>query len=264
MLEENPTVLFVHGAWHSPTHFSPIRALFEREGYPTCCPSLPSVGASPPVGLVEDAQRIREELTRLVGQEEKDVIALGHSYGGMVITQATDAEFSKRARQAKGKKGGVIYLLYICAFIPLEGQSVAEMLGNPSSMPSFVPMDEQGQYWIEEPAYRFYTDVCTEEQEVWLRELRGMSSTAMLTPATFSAYMHHPASYLFCEGDRAIPVELQREWVRKMEEMCGIKVRTTTCSAAHSPFLSQPEVLLKVVRNLAHDAYDARRQESKL
>lgn len=138
MAETKPTVLFVHGAWHTPKHFAPVRSIFEKAGYPTLCPPLPSVGSFPPVGLKEDAQCIAGELSRLIIEQEKEVVVIPHSYGGVVTTQAADAKFAKTARMADGKRGGVRSIMYMCAFVPPLGKTLAEVFGG---IPDFIPVD---------------------------------------------------------------------------------------------------------------------------
>jgi pimeloyl-ACP methyl ester carboxylesterase len=86
MAQQIPTVLFVHGSWHTPWHFTRIREIFEDAGYPTTCPRQPSVGALPPIGLLEDARCIRDELERLIS-EDKDVIVVAHSVRNAFLLQ---------------------------------------------------------------------------------------------------------------------------------------------------------------------------------
>jgi hypothetical protein len=139
-----PTVLFIHGSWHSPKHFQRVRDLFEEHGYPTACPLLPSTGKLPPIGLMEDAQCIRSELKELVDTDSKDVIVIAHSYGGMVASQGVDGEFAKKEREADGKSGGVLRIIYMCAFIVLRGESLASALGGGpapnTKIPPFIPV----------------------------------------------------------------------------------------------------------------------------
>lgn len=141
MTSTKPTVLFVHGSWHNPNHFRRVRDLFEANGFPTSCPLHPSVGQLPPIGLMEDAQLIRDELKRLIEIEEKDVLVFAHSYGGVVTAQAVDREFGKKEREAKGlvKKGGVLHLVYMCAFVLALGDSLGSALGG--NLPPFIPVD---------------------------------------------------------------------------------------------------------------------------
>lgn len=125
--------------------------LFEANGFPTPCPFQPSVGKLPPIGLAEDAQCIRDELKKLVEVEQKDVIVVAHSYGGIVTTQAVDAEFSKKAREAKGLAGGVIRLVFMCAFLLPLGDSLGSAFGG--SFPPFIPIDVNILYTISLPTF---------------------------------------------------------------------------------------------------------------
>jgi pimeloyl-ACP methyl ester carboxylesterase len=120
--------MFIHGSWHSPKHFGPVRAIFEAKGYPTEHPRLPTFGPkpAPPIVSVEDDVRVVQELlTELIDEQGKDVIVVLHSYGGFVGTQAVLAVWGKKAREARGLPGGVVHLLYICAFVLPLGASIA-------------------------------------------------------------------------------------------------------------------------------------------
>jgi len=246
-----PTVLFVHGSWHTSKHFTRVRELFEENGFPTSCPDQPSVGQLPPIGLEEDAHRIADELKQLVEVEEKDVIVVAHSYGGVIATQAVHGVWAKAAREAQGLKGGVIHLIYVCAFLPLNGESLGTTLMGDNVLPSFILIDDEGMCVMLEPERRFYSDLPKEEQDRWVSELKPCPAVAQLTPITYTAYLHHPVTYLFCDGDEALPVGLQQAMVNKVSETTEIHIATETCTAGHSPFLSQPEAVLKVVANVA-------------
>src|SRR5271154_642262 len=69
MTPTTPTIFIIHGAWHSPAHFQPLRSVLEAHGYPSSCPALPSVSASPPVvTLCDDAKLIRSEVENRKGR----------------------------------------------------------------------------------------------------------------------------------------------------------------------------------------------------
>eukprot|EP00243_Klebsormidium_subtile_P003659 TRINITY_DN17247_c0_g1_i1.p1 TRINITY_DN17247_c0_g1~~TRINITY_DN17247_c0_g1_i1.p1 ORF type:complete len:294 (-),score=59.56 TRINITY_DN17247_c0_g1_i1:401-1282(-) len=242
-MAEKPTVLFVHGAWHSPMHLAPAAFVFESAGYPTCCPLLPSYGAQPPTKtLYDDAAALRAELDRLIEKEGKDVLVVMHSYGGLVGTEAVHESLGKRARAAEGKAGGVLRLVFLCAFVVPEGASLLSALGG--EMSPFVTINEDGSCVMQEPAQRFYHDVPAVEQQQWVSKLRPHPVVSMNNPVTYLAYEHHPASYIFCENDRAVPVEVQRAMV----DGAGVEMRTETLPSGHSPFLSMPEMLLEAVQ----------------
>lgn len=134
-----PTVVFIHGSWHSPKHFEPVRAIFEANGYSTECPLQPSFNANPGppvVSLQEDVEVIQALLTRLVDNEGKHVIIAMHSYGGVLGSQSVLESWSKQARETKGLPGGVLHLLYMCAFILPLGSSLATALGG--NLPPFI------------------------------------------------------------------------------------------------------------------------------
>jgi pimeloyl-ACP methyl ester carboxylesterase len=118
-----PTIVFVPGAWHSPEIYDATRASLTKDGYPTIGCPLASVGADPAhISFDGDVQGIRECLTRLIEDEEKDVILVAHSYGGMPASEAP-VGLGKRDREAKGLKGkgGLVRMVYLVAFAVPEG-----------------------------------------------------------------------------------------------------------------------------------------------
>ena len=131
-----PIVIFVHGAWHSPAHFEAVRDLFEADGFPTECPTQPSFGGPPTVTLYDDAERIRSVIEKSVKSEGRDIILAMHSYGGIVGTQAADESFSEASRESQGLEGGVILLLYMCAFLLPLGDSLGSAFGG--KLPPFI------------------------------------------------------------------------------------------------------------------------------
>lgn len=100
-----------------------------------------------------------------------------------------------------------------------------------------------------EPARRFYNDLSKEEQDHWVSELKPCPAVAQTTPITQTAYLYHPVTYLFCENDQALPLAVQQSMVQKAEEK-GVTIHKETCTAGHSPFLSQPEAVLNVAKKI--------------
>ena len=79
------------------------------------------------IGLVNawSNHQTSTELERLVERENKEVIVVGHQYGGVVITQAVHEKFGNKARAAQGLKGGVLQLVYVSAIVVEPEQSPA-------------------------------------------------------------------------------------------------------------------------------------------
>ena len=139
MANPKPTILFVHGSWHTPAHFAPIVSLFSEAGFPTSCPRQPSVGHAPPLPLSADVECIQDELVHYIEEYGKEIIVVAHSYSGVITIQAIEERFAKRSYEFDGKRGGVVGILYMCAFLLEAGQSLAGAFGG--SLPPYVVVD---------------------------------------------------------------------------------------------------------------------------
>ncbi len=130
-----PTILFVHGAWDNGSAWDTVCDSLSKHGYPTVAPSLPSAGSRPPVpSHLEDAKSIRHELELLVHNQKKEVIVVGHSYGGFVAIESVKG-FEKR----QGQEGCVIHCLTMSAFVGCKGESVMSILDH--KLPEFLELD---------------------------------------------------------------------------------------------------------------------------
>lgn len=140
MTSTKPTIFIVHGAWHSAAHFVPLISLFKQAGYPVICPTQPTYNCQPPTKtLYDDATFTRSILTDLIEKEQKEVIMIMHSYGGVVGTEAVTEELATEVRQAKGLKGGVVRLLYMTAFVLPLGDSLVTTLGG--TLPPIIKVE---------------------------------------------------------------------------------------------------------------------------
>ena len=102
------------------------------------------------------------------------------------------------------------------------------------------------------PEQVFYNDLAKDEKTYYASLLQNQTSASFITPLTYAAWQHHPVSYLFCKNDQAIPLEKQQQIVADS----GIEsaVRRFECDAGHSPFLSQPQVVVDMVREIAEQS----------
>lgn len=124
-----PTIVLAPGAWHTPDCFDALREQLHTRGFPTEAVAYPSIGAEPPnKGLSDDAAVLRNVLERLAN-EEKEVVLMVHSYGGLVGQNAVSG-LGYKQRKAQGKKGGIIMLVYLAAFVAPKGATLKQMLGG--------------------------------------------------------------------------------------------------------------------------------------
>lgn len=128
-MDSKPLIYILHGAWHSPQHFEVARERLEALGYTVICPKQPSTGADPPtVTLYDDAAQVRAELDLLV-EDGLEIFIVMHSYGGLVGSEAA-AGLGWIDRAKRGLQGGVVGLLYVCAFILPLGHHLCTALGG--------------------------------------------------------------------------------------------------------------------------------------
>ena len=122
MASPKPTFVVIPGAFHYHTTLDFLLARLNKAGYPTKTATLKSVGSGT-ADLPGDVALIRDEILLPLFAEGKDAVLVLHSYAGMPGSVAIKV-LSKRGRQAKGLSGGLIGVIYMCAFVPQEGQSL--------------------------------------------------------------------------------------------------------------------------------------------
>jgi hypothetical protein len=117
-IAEKPTLVFVPGAWHPPSCYDIIINILSSAPYFYSCVAIttPTVGAEPPtLTLQHDVDAIRAVTARLA-DDGKEILLAMHSYGGLPGSQSCEG-LAKSELERQGKKGGLIALVYITAFI---------------------------------------------------------------------------------------------------------------------------------------------------
>ncbi|MPY59118.1 alpha/beta fold hydrolase [Streptomyces spongiae] len=225
-------VVFVHGAcaldadwwWHRMVE--PLAAL----GLDSRSVELPScgerAGAGPGADLHADADAVRAVLDEEPGHP---ALLCGHSYGGMVITDA-----------AAGRDD-VAQLLYVTAVVPDSGESIASLAG-PEPAPWVVPREDGTVVPNTAADLRgaFLHDRDEEATEGAFRRL-GPQSQAALAQAPRGIARHDiPSTYVVCAEDRATPPVRQREFARRASTVIDLPT-------GHHPFLSHPALPAEVI-----------------
>ncbi|MEU8381920.1 alpha/beta hydrolase [Streptosporangium sp. NPDC048865] len=220
------TVMLVHGAWHRPACWAKLEPELHALGHETRSPALRSSGEHPTAGMHEDAALLAGELASIEGP----VVLLGHSYGGIPITEA-----------AAGA-GNVVRLIYLAAYMPDKGQSLYNLHGAPD------PDDVSGLFpLIDDPRTSLYGDLTDAEAERAMGGLVRQSLRSFAEKADAAAWRDIPSAYIVTEHDRAIPPATQ-------ERMAAQATETHRIATAHSPFLSQPRRLAALVDEIARPA----------
>ncbi|MFD7403871.1 alpha/beta fold hydrolase [Streptomyces sp. NPDC059866] len=231
-------VVFAHGAcaldsdwwWHRMVE--PLAAL----GLESRSVELPScgerAGAAYGADLYADADAVRAVLDEEPGHP---ALLCGHSYGGMVITDA-----------AAGRDD-IRHLLYVTAVVPDVGESLAALAG-PNPAPWVVPRDDGTVVPNTAVDLRgaFLYD-CDEEAVAGAFRRLGPQSQAVFAQAPRGVAWHEtPSTYVVCTGDRATPPEKQREFARRASRVLDLPV-------GHHPFLSHPGLLADLIGEIARE-----------
>jgi pimeloyl-ACP methyl ester carboxylesterase len=100
---------------------------------------------------------------------------------------------------------------------------------------------DDGRYYLKNGAKLLYNDLPEQEAAEWEYRLIAQSHAVQKTELACNAYKYVPSTYLLCENDKAAPPQYQQMFA----EQAGSKL--LRCEAGHSPMLSQPEMLVKMV-----------------
>jgi pimeloyl-ACP methyl ester carboxylesterase len=221
MMRTVSTLIFVHGAcvrdaawWWAPM-VEPLAA----RGVHTVAVPLPSCGETDeaPADLYADVDACR----RAIAEADGPVILCGHSYGGVIITEA-------------GADDRVNQLLYVTSVMPEAGQSQAEIIGS-APAPWIVPGDD-GTVGVDPDLVRelFLQDCDEATIEQALARLTRQPVVPFTQPPRAIAWQQKPATYIVCLQDLATPADVQRRRVKA-------GATTVEFDAGHHPFLSRPE-----------------------
>jgi len=152
------TVVICHGSYHTPEPYQPFLDALEQNEIEAYCPQLPTsdlsklnVGdiskpnydCSPPPGgfpqPADDTEVIQNLLRRLVIEEEKNIILIGHSAGGFTATASATPEFQEKTRKQLGASGGILGVFYACAILAPVGESINSFFQPKDGSPPTIP-----------------------------------------------------------------------------------------------------------------------------
>lgn len=220
--QQKPTVVLVHGAFADGSAWSKVIPLLQAQGL-----QVVSV-QNPLTSLADDVTATRRALDRQTGP----VVLVGHSWGGVVITEA-------------GLHERVKSLVYVAAFAPSEGQSVADLSKDypPPSGFAHIVADKEGflMLSLEGVSQHLAQDLPAEETQlmtVTQGPVRGKNFEEKVSDA---AWKTKPSWYIVSEEDRMIQPELQKAMAQK------ISAHVVTLAAGHTPQLSQPAEVAKAI-----------------
>ncbi|CAO1604773.1 hypothetical protein XANCAGTX0491_008313 [Xanthoria calcicola] len=263
-----PTILLIHGAWHTPATWDALRSALHSASYPTLAPALPSSGS-----LIsshhDDIAIIRRELERLILSESKQVVLVCHSYGGMVGSGAV-AGLEAYRRKAEKKQGGVLHCIFLCAFLVPIGKAVADMEDERPAWHHIDPNNKHQQPQPTTPNFIhpltphqiFYNDIDPTLSAPWIARLQPLCKAVLTSKATAMLWDEGrlPCTYMICTKDHAIPVAVQERMVEDVREGCEARgvgtgwLKVVRVECGHSPWLGEVARVVGLVREGAGEA----------
>jgi pimeloyl-ACP methyl ester carboxylesterase len=222
-------IVLVHGAWADGSCWSRVIALLEAKSFHVVAVQ------NPLTSLADDVAATK----RIIALQDGPVILVGHSYAGVVITEA-------------GNDPKVVGLVYVAAFAPGDGESINSVSKPylPAPLGSELRPDAQG-FLTATPkgiAEDMAQDLPEGEQQI-LTATQGQTAAAVFgATVTTAAWKSKPSWALIAGNDRSIPPELEKD------EAAAIKATSITVPCNHLAMLSHPREVAELIEQAAAKA----------
>jgi pimeloyl-ACP methyl ester carboxylesterase len=239
------TYVLIHGGYHGSWCWEKVIPLLERKGHVVLAPDLPGHGHDQTPAKAISLQTYVDCVGKILAAQPKPVILVGHSLGGLVITQTAE-EHPHQIR----------LLVYLTALLPRTGESLIQLVQKDTGSAlreSTVIFEEQGSYITrEEDRVRFFYTYCAEEDINRAKALLVPEPLApVMTPVATTAerFGRVPRAYIECLRDQALSPFFQKKMYTDLP--CQ---RVLSLNTDHSPFFSAPEALAAHLHALSGEA----------
>ena len=219
-------VVLVHGGFVDGSGWEAVYRSLRSDGYTV------NVVQNPTISLGDDVHVTKHAIATQNGT----VILVGHSYGGVVITEA-------------GNDDKVVGLVYIAAFAPDRGESVSSLIKDPppgAPVPPILP-PQDGYLFLDRAKFpaAFAADVDPAKAEFMADSQVPWGVEALNGTITEPAWKTRPSWYLVAADDRMIPPPAQR----LMAKRAGATV--VEVSGSHAVYVSQPDAVVALIAKAA-------------
>ena len=220
------SIVLVHGGFVDGSGWQGVYDILKKDGYDV------SVVQNPTTSLADDVAFTK----RVVAAQAKKVLLVGHSYGGVVITEA-------------GTDPKVAGLVYIAAFAPDQGESVQSLISNPAPgapVPPILP-PQDGFLLLDQAKFAasFAADVNEQTANFMAASQVPWGVNALAGAVTAPAWKSKPSWYLVASDDRMIPPPAQRA----MATRAGAKM--TEVAGSHAVYVSRPQEVAALIARAA-------------
>jgi pimeloyl-ACP methyl ester carboxylesterase len=242
MSDQTPAIVLVHGAFAESASWNPVIQRLHHDGTALIAGDDRSIRdvvavANPLRSLAGDAAYVRDVIASVGGP----VVLVGHSYGGMVITEAAAGNDS------------VVALVYVGAFAPDHGESALQLsIKFPGStladaVTAYPVASGGNELAIRQDVFhhQFAADVPAEQAALMAATQRPVTEAALSTglPTETPAWQHIPSWFVYGDQDRNIPAALHRF----MADRAGAKATREMAGASHALSVSDPDAVTATI-----------------
>jgi pimeloyl-ACP methyl ester carboxylesterase len=219
-------IVLVHGGFVDGSGWEDVYKILKQDGYKV------SIVQNPTLSLADDVAATK----RVLAAQSGPVILVGHSYGGVVITEA-------------GNDPKVTGLVYIAAFAPDKGESVAALIRDPqpgAPVPPILP-PQDGYLFLDKAKFAasFAADVAKDKAEFMANSQVPWGVAALSGTITNPAWKTKPSWYLIATEDKMIPPAAQQA----MSKRAGSTV--VEVKGSHAIYVSKPQAVAALIENAA-------------
>ena len=219
-------IVLVHGGFVDGSGWEGVYRILKKDGYNV------SIVQNPTLSLDGDVAATK----RVLASQDGPAILVGHSYGGAVITEA-------------GNDPKVVGLVYITAFAPDKGESVATLIKNPppgAPVPPILP-PQDGYLLLDRAKFAasFAGDVDAEKAAFMADSQVPWGVEALSGSISEPAWKSKPSWYLIATDDKMIPPDAQR-FMSKRAGSTVVEVK-----GSHAIYVSQPEAVAALIEQAA-------------
>lgn len=238
--QDESTYVLVHGAWSGAYAWDKVAPLLEAEGEQVITVELPAHGKDDTPVAQATLQSYVDKVAEAVTAQSGQVILVGHSMGGIVISEVADSIPDR-----------ITTLVYLAAYLPQDGQTLLQLSEQDSESLVGANLEFSEDFSrasvAEGKIVEIFCADCDEaDQQRLVERHRAEPSDPLGTPASLTErFKQVPKVYIETTQDRAVGNLLQKSMYQaaKVEQ-------TYLLNTSHSPFLTVPEELVTILSGL--------------
>jgi pimeloyl-ACP methyl ester carboxylesterase len=220
------SIVLIHGGFVDGSGWEGVYNILKTDGYDV------AIVQNPTMSLADDVAVTR----RVIAAQPGKTLLVGHSYGGVVVTEA-------------GTDPKVAGLVYVAAFAPDKGESVASLIKNPppgAPVPPILP-PQDGFLLLDQQKFAaaFAADVAEPKASFMAASQVPWGVEALAGEVTQPAWKSKPSWYLVAADDKMIPPPAQRQ----MAQRAGSTV--SEVPGSHAVYVSQPQAVAALIEKAA-------------